>query len=221
MAAIKKRFKREYISPMRQVKHDARQWLKQHPRWLLPASLRVVFTIACVYTLWLFAYSYAFDQHLKDFNANTTNVKEFLFTLLFCVLGRWLCDKWLYHHLYETADIPLTLILAVALRTFIYTFAIVFGLWLSVYLQTPIYLQIFWFIWTPYVWVWSRQLGSQSMANYHRTHDWKQAFKQPPEKGTTKAFFWWEVCNVITFGLTTLWTVPYKRKTLQYYIERK
>lgn len=208
------------MADIKQAKYEAKRWLKQHPRWLLPASLRAIFTVASIYILWLFAHSYAFDQRLKDYHAQTTDVKDFIFVCVVCLIGRWLCDKWLYHVLYETKEVPLSLIVANTLRVSIYTFATVFGTWFAVYLNTPIVLQVFWFVWTPIIWLWSRQLGSQVMAVYQLSHQWRTAFQTPPIKGFVKAFFWHELLNVFTFGVYTIWLVPYKRKTIQIQQER-
>ncbi len=206
-------------------KRDARQFLKTHKSVFITAIFRSIMTTSLMVTTYLLMHSLAFDYAFKDYGANTTNVSDYLLTIVGILFGRMLADFYLDRVIYEQTAIPFWHYLIRGLRLFFYVLLSMIGMLLSVGLSKSLTIGRIW------VWFAIVMYICQRIAHFGLTHETlktlnlKQAYHDSRPRtfadvkrlvSYTIKFLVHDILNIISIGLYGIWSIPYKRATEKY-----
>lgn len=211
--------------PVSEAKRDARHFIKTHKSVFIPSIFRSIMTTSLMVTVYLLMHSLAFDYAFKDYGANTTNITDYLLTIVCILFGRMLADYYLDRLIYEQTIIPFWHYLVRGIRLFIYVLISMIGLSLSVVLSKSLIIGRMWVIFAAIVYI------CQRIAHFGLTHetlqtlDLKKAYRESRPRTSndikrltlyTLKFLVHDIINLISIGLYGIWSIPYKRATEKY-----
>lgn len=206
-------------------KRDARQFLKTHKSVFIAAIFRAIMTTTLMVTVYLLMHSLAFDYVHNDYGANTTNLSDYLLTIMVILFGRMLADFYLDRSIYEQTIIPFWHYLVRGIRLFFYVLIAMIGMSLSVALSKSLFLGRIWVLFAIIMYI------CQRIAHFGLTHetlktlDLKQAYRQSRPRTFadvkqlttyTLKFLAHDILNLMSIGLYGIWSIPYKRTTEKY-----
>ena len=206
-------------------KRNARQFLKTHKSVFVASIFRSIMTTSLMVTIYLLMNSLAFDYAFKDYGANTTNLSDYLLTIIGILFGRMLADFYLDKSIYEQTIIPFWHYLVWGLRLFLYVLVSMIGLSLSVVLSKSLTIGRIWVAVAVIVYI------CQRIAHFGLTHvtlqtlDLKKAYRESRPRTLndvkrlalyTLKFLAHDILNLMSIGLYGIWSIPYKRTTEKY-----
>lgn len=206
-------------------KRDARQFLKNHKSVFIPSIFRSIMTTSLMVTVYLLMHSLAFDYAYKDYGANTTNLSDYLLTIMVILFGRMLADFYLDRSIYEQTIIPFWHYLVRGIRLFFYVLISMIGMSLSVALSKSLFVGRIWVLFAIVMYI------CQRIAHFGLTHETlqtlnlKKAYRESRPKTFndvkrlslyTLKFLVHDMLNLMSLGLYGIWSIPYKRTTEKY-----